>query len=191
MRRLMRLRRTDPPTFAPHTTPRRVGEPAGRRSQLATRQPRARRPPFARTRKKSRPSLIRILRPKPRRCDGRFMESNWGEPLAARTTAAGDGGRATDGLVTRTEAVLTLAADFGRLVLAFHNSGKSVPPAACPKAVLLWKTATSGGGRIATKPLVSRKADTVGMENIQRSTFNFQRPRSRNSPAAPVSGIRC
>jgi hypothetical protein len=40
------------------------------------------------------------------------MESNRGEALASRATAAGNGGRATLGLVAGTEAVLTLTADF-------------------------------------------------------------------------------
>jgi len=56
------------------------------------------------------------------------MGSNRRKTLATRATAAGDGGGATLGLVARPEAMLTLPANLGRLILAFHNSAKSFSP---------------------------------------------------------------
>jgi hypothetical protein len=48
------------------------------------------------------------------------------EAFAARATAARNGGRATLGLVAGEESVLALAADFRRLILAFHKFFKIV-----------------------------------------------------------------
>jgi hypothetical protein len=43
------------------------------------------------------------------------------EAFATRATAAGKRGATTDGLLAGEKAVLTLAADFRRLILAFHK----------------------------------------------------------------------
>ena len=60
-----RERCTDSPTLRPVITPSRVGAPAGRSSQFATRQPFAIRFPWVRARAKSRPCLIRLFRANP------------------------------------------------------------------------------------------------------------------------------
>jgi hypothetical protein len=44
-----------------------------------------------------------------------------GEALATRTAAAGDGGAAALGGLAGEKPVLAFAADFGRLILAFHK----------------------------------------------------------------------
>jgi hypothetical protein len=46
---------------------------------------------------------------------------NWSEPFATHAAAIGQGGLAALGGITVQEAVLPLAADFGRLILAFHK----------------------------------------------------------------------
>jgi hypothetical protein len=51
----------------------------------------------------------------------RRSQSDGCQAFAARATAAGDGGRATLGFIAGEESVLTFAADFRRLILAFHK----------------------------------------------------------------------
>jgi hypothetical protein len=122
-----RLRTTAPPILAPATTPSRVADPAGKRNQLATRHPHASRPPCSRTRAKSRPCLIRIARPKPRRWARSVIRSNRSQALATGTTAARNRGGSALGLVAPAESMLALAANLRRLVLAFHNSVNLFP----------------------------------------------------------------
>jgi len=122
--RRARLRITALPTLPPATMPSLDVEPVGNLSQLATKHPETMRPPCSRKRRKSRPCLIRIARPKPRRWDGAGIESNRRQALAPRAAAAGDGGSTTLGFVARAKTMLALAANFRRLVLAYHNSVK-------------------------------------------------------------------
>jgi hypothetical protein len=62
-----------------------------------------------------------VARPKRKRFGAGFTKSHGREAFAAGAAAAGDGGGATLGLVAGKEAVLAFAADFRRLILAFHK----------------------------------------------------------------------
>ena len=67
---------------------------------------------------------MRARRPRPRRVGEAAdiaVASNRSEPFPTHAAAIGQGGFAALGGITVQEAVLPLAADFGRLILAFHK----------------------------------------------------------------------
>lgn len=98
--------------------------PSGSLFQFAMRQPKASRSPCWRTCENTRAAPIRAERPRRRRfgdAAGMTRESNRRETFAARAPATGQGGPTAPGLAAGKKSVLTFAADFRWLILAFHK----------------------------------------------------------------------
>lgn len=137
-RRRARLRTTAPPTRREVITPSRDVPSAGRRRQLAIRQPMVSRSPPSRKRAKSRPCLMRELRSNRRRFGASaaigsqprcFQRSDvlrrerlyGGQPFASHPAAvAQDAAPALLGVAVQ-KAVLPFSADLGRLILSLHK----------------------------------------------------------------------
>jgi hypothetical protein len=121
IKRRARLRATALPIFLLVTTPSRLGWPGGRGSTLAIRQPQTRRRPPALARTKSLRSFRRLARGKSKRGEGiPAIRSNRGQAMASHPAAIAQSGPAALAGITVQKAMLALAPDFRRLILAFH-----------------------------------------------------------------------
>ena len=152
-KRRARLRSTAPPMRRLVTTPSFGDAPSDSRRQLAMRQPRASRSPSRRKRAKSRFCPSREARPSRRRpgsgdwCGMRRLYRC--QAFASGAAAVPQRGAAAFCGFAGKKPVLPLAADFRRLILAFHKfKFRSIPRG---------KLHPTERGRIAMKRLVSRR----------------------------------
>jgi hypothetical protein len=138
--RRARLRTTAPPIRPAVITPRREDVSVGNRCQLAIRHPTTSRSPLWRTRRKSRPCLMRAARANRRRGGaglppGTTLQligfgrpsapvpgSDRGQPLAPHAPPVAQNPAAALARTPVQEPVLPFAANLGRLILSFHKS---------------------------------------------------------------------